>query len=67
YGEVTFTVVAFDSNNEVVWQDTITTETKDSVGSVMGIANLSSLYPQLVDAAQEGANIAVRDLNLELN
>lgn len=65
-GEVMLTVVAYDSNNEVVWQDTITTETKDSVGTVMGIGNLSSLHPQLIDAAQVAANTAVRDLNTEL-
>lgn len=66
HGEVTFSVVAYDSKNEVVWQDTIVTETEDSVGTVMGVGNLSSLYPQLIDAAQVAANTAVKDLNAQV-
>lgn len=65
-GEVVLVINAFDSNNEVVWHDVIEMETKDSVGTVMGISNLSSLYPQLIDAIQVAANTAVTDLNNEL-
>lgn len=66
HGEVTFSIVAFDSNNEIVWQDMIVTKTEGSVGTVMGVGNLSSLHPQLIDAAQVAANTAVRDLNAKV-
>lgn len=65
-GKITFVLAVMDKNNQVIWQDMIEMETKDSVGNVMGVANLSKLYPQLLDITQQSANTTVENLNKNL-
>src|SRR5256885_2360959 len=51
-GTVHYTVVAYNRKAEIVWQDNVEIETKESGLVLMGIANVGKLYPQLVDITQ---------------
>jgi hypothetical protein len=62
-GEANLTIIAYDSKNNVIWSDSVRALTKDSVGSVMGISHLQTLHPQLLDAARDAAEQALKNLN----
>lgn len=65
-GHVTYSVVAYNSKGEVIWQDTVEATTKESTILVMGIANVAKLYPQLVDITQEASRLALNKLSERL-
>lgn len=65
-GHITLVVIAVNSNNEVIWRDTIEATTKDSVGQVMGVGNTAKLYPQLIDISQEAIRTAMANLDEKL-
>lgn len=65
-GHVTYSVVAYNSKGEVIWQDTVEATTKESTILVMGIANVAKLYPQLVDITQEASRLALKNLSERL-
>ena len=65
-GHVQYTVVAYNNKGEVIWQDTVQATTNDSTLLVMGVANVSKLYPQLVDITQEASRLALKNLDEKL-
>jgi hypothetical protein len=65
-GHVTYSVVAYNSKAEVIWQDTVEATTNESTLLVMGIANVAKLYPQLVDITQEASRLALKNLDEKL-
>lgn len=62
-GHINYSIVAYDKNFEVIWQDSVEATTKDSTLVVMGIANVGKLHPQLVDITQEASRMALKNLN----
>jgi len=62
-GHVTYTVVAYNRKNEVIWQDSVEATTQESAIMVMGIANMAKIYPQLVDITQEASRMVLKDLD----
>lgn len=66
HGHITYSVVAYDGNGDVIWQDTIEQDTPNGTLLVMGIANVAKLYPQLVDITQEASHTAVMKLDEKL-
>lgn len=62
-GHVTYTVVAYNNKNEIIWQDSVEATTQNSTLVVMGIANVGKLYPQLVDITQEASRMALKNLD----
>jgi hypothetical protein len=62
-GHINYTIVAYDKNLEVIWQDLVEATTKDSTIVIMGIANVGKLYPQLVDITQEASRMTLKNLN----
>jgi hypothetical protein len=65
-GQVNYTVVAYNKQGEVVWQDTVEATTKEGTLLVMGISNVGKLYPQLVDITQEASRLALKNLDEKL-
>jgi len=65
-GQVSYTITAYNAADEVIWRDTVTAATHDSVISVMGISNVGKLYPELLDVAQEATRTALKDLDEKL-
>ena len=66
-GHVRYSVVAYNQNGEVIWQDSVEATTNDSTVLVMGIANVAKLYPQLVDITQEASRLTLKNLDAKLN
>lgn len=65
-GEVNETIVAYDANNQVIWSDTVKATTRGSVTSVMGLSNIQSLHPQLLDAVRDATQTALKNLEESL-
>lgn len=66
-GRLNFSIVAFNENLEVIWQDMVQATTRDGTLVVMGIANVGKLYPQLVDITQEATRVALKNLAEQLD
>jgi len=62
-GHITYSIVAYNNKNEVIWQDSVEATTNNSTLVVMGIANVGKLYPQLVDITQEASRMALKNLD----
>lgn len=62
-GHITYTIVAYNNKNEIIWQDSVEATTHDSTLMIMGIANVGKLYPQLVDITQEASRMALKNLD----
>lgn len=66
HGHITLSVVAYDRNGDVIWQDTVEKNTRNGTLLVMGIANVGKLYPQLVDITEEASHAALMKLDAKL-
>lgn len=66
HGEIMYSVVATDINNQVIWQDVIKKETEDGVGHFMGVSNFNKLYPQLLDISKFAVAESLHNLDKNL-
>jgi hypothetical protein len=62
-GHVTYSIVAYNNKNEIIWQDSVEATTPKGTVVIMGIANVGKLYPQLVDITQEASRMALKNLD----
>lgn len=63
---VTYVIVVYDVNGEVLWQDTAELDSEDSVGTVMGVGNYKALYPKLTDLAKAASRQVLANLDTNL-
>ncbi len=63
---VTYMVVVYDVNGDVLWQDSVEIESDDGVTVVMGVGNYKALHPKLIDLAKAASRQVLANLDTNL-